>query len=97
MYDGVIYNTLYQAKGAGYWTQIQSFVNGEIIISQYYHLQKAGRTSGGTKVKAGDIIGYQGDSGNLADAIAKKYTVSHVHICLIQETIWAQNLAHMDL
>ena len=31
-------------------------------------------------VNAGDIIGYQGDSGNLGDAIADGYCESHLHV-----------------
>lgn len=43
-------------------------------------MQNWGRKSG--KVKAGDIIGYQGDSGNLGTAISRGKTVSHVHIAV---------------
>lgn len=52
----------------------------DIIIYQYFHLQKNDRLPAGTKVKAGDIIGYQGDSGNLKIALKKKSVDSHVHI-----------------
>lgn len=79
MYSGFIYNTLYDSDGAGYWTQIQSKVNGSVIITQYYHLQKQNRVTSGS-VNAGDIIGYQGTSGNLGVAIKQGLTTSHVHI-----------------
>ncbi|WP_420315978.1 M23 family metallopeptidase [Ekhidna sp.] len=83
MYDGFIYNTLYQSSGYGYWTQIQSTVDGKTIITQYAHLQKNGRITSG-EVEAGDVIGYQGDSGNLSAAIANGSTVSHVHIGVLE-------------
>ena len=43
-------------------------------------MQDQNRVSG--PVKAGDIIGYQGVSGNLAGAIRKGYSQSHVHVKL---------------
>jgi Peptidase family M23 len=84
MYDGFIYNTLWD-EDAGYFTQIQSTVNGETHISIYFHLQEENRVrenNDGTlrRVSAGDIIGYQGYSGNLKDAIDNGDVESHVHI-----------------
>ena len=49
----------------------------------FFHLQKENRVLQGTplvKVEAGDIIGYQGDSGNLKGAIESGGVESHVHI-----------------
>jgi len=83
MYDGFIFSTKYQKKGAGYYTRIQSTVNGETFLVEYFHMQQQNRILQGTplvQVKAGDIIGYQGDSGNLKDAIAGKTVDSHIHI-----------------
>lgn len=54
--------------------------NGKIIIDQYFHLQENTRLPVGTEVNSGDIIGYQGDSGNLKAAIAGGGVDSHVHI-----------------
>lgn len=84
MYDGFIYNSRYD-DDAGYYTRIQSTVNGKTFIHEYFHLQSGNRIKTNTNgtlryVKAGDIIGYQGNSGNLKDAIARGDTVSHVHI-----------------
>ena len=79
MYGGIVYNSMY-GKEAGYLTRIQSKVNGKTIIIEYFHLQNKGRLKAGTRVKAGDLIGYLGDSGSLKGAIAKGYTVSHLHI-----------------
>ena len=42
------------------------------------HLQDDNRVTG--NVKVGDIIGYQGDSGNLKDAISAGLTISHTHV-----------------
>ena len=85
MYDGFVYNTPYQKGGAGYMVQIQStLANGEVIIHTYFHLQESGRVQASTDpknyVEAGQIIGYQGRSGNLAGAIEKDIVESHVHI-----------------
>ncbi|WP_299015120.1 M23 family metallopeptidase [uncultured Polaribacter sp.] len=64
--------------GAGYYTAIVSNVNGKTVRMVYFHLQDHNRVTG--HVKAGDIIGYQGDSGNLKNAIRQGYAISHVHI-----------------
>ncbi|TXD47829.1 MULTISPECIES: M23 family metallopeptidase [unclassified Polaribacter] len=83
MFDGFIYSTKYHEK-AGYNSRIHSTVNGKNILISYFHLQENNRilqtSSPLTYVKAGDIIGYQGDSGNLKDALKKKSVDSHVHI-----------------
>jgi len=85
IHDGFIYTAKYQKGKAGYYTRIQSTINGETIIHEYFHLQKENRVLPNTNgtlrhVKAGDIIGYLGDSGNLSDAIEEKTAESHVHI-----------------
>ena len=86
MYDGFIYSSKYDEDGAGYYTRIQSAVNGQTIITEYYHLQEGNRILQNNPgeplvyVKAGDIIGYQGTSGNLEEAIKKGIVDSHTHI-----------------
>jgi murein DD-endopeptidase MepM/ murein hydrolase activator NlpD len=85
MFNGSVYSTPYDPNGAGYMVQIQSTLpSGETIITTYFHLQKDNRiqatTSPLTHVTAGQIIDYQGDSGNLASAIKGGYTDSHVHV-----------------
>lgn len=84
MYDGFIYSSKYDKYGAGYYTRIQSTINGETIITSYFHLQEGNRELSTNNplnyVKAGDIIGYQGESGNLASAIESGGVDSHVHI-----------------
>jgi len=83
MYSGFIFSTKHDPLGAGYYTRIQSTVNGETFLVEYYHLQKENRILQGNPlvyVNAGDIIGYQGDSGNLKKAIIDKTVDSHIHI-----------------
>ncbi len=83
MYDGTaVLRTQYDENGkvvgAGYYVDVTSVVNGVTIHILYFHMQKDGRVSG--HVNAGDIIGYQGASGNLEAAIDEGSAVSHVHI-----------------
>ncbi len=85
MYDGTIYSAKHDPEGGGYFTRIQSTVNGEVILTEYHHLQEGNRVEENTDgtlryVSAGDIIGYQGESGNLKDAIARGDCESHLHI-----------------
>lgn len=78
MYDGTA-TPISKEYASGGWILYQTAtVNGETISIQYMHLQEENRASG--TINAGDIIGYQGDSGNLAGAIKKGSTESHVHI-----------------
>ena len=78
MFDGTATSVNKEFTGAGWIVYQTATVNGNNISIQYFHLQKENRTSG--TIKAGDIIGYQGDSGNLAGAIKKGGTSSHLHI-----------------
>ena len=85
MYDGFVYSTGFDEEEAGYMVLIQSTVNEDTILQEYFHLQDENRVSLNSDntlnyVKAGDIIGYLGDSGNLSGAIAKKKAESHVHL-----------------
>lgn len=68
--------------GACYYVAVTSKVNGKTIKTWYFHMQKDNRTSG--EIKAGDIIGYQGKSGNLGAAVKKGTTPVHVHIQLYE-------------
>jgi len=79
MYDGVVTYTDYQPSGAGYYTNIQCIVNGETITIGYFHLQ-ANILTNGANVTQGQVIGYQGDSGNLDNAINSGSAISHLHI-----------------
>jgi len=65
-------------NGAGHYVSITSTINGETVRNVYFHMQENGRASG--TINAGDIIGYQGISGNLGNAIKQESTTSHVHI-----------------
>ena len=56
-------------------------LSGTYYTMQYGHLQKAGRPANGSIVNAGDIVGIQGLSGNLYNAVkVDKTTDPHVHI-----------------
>lgn len=77
MFDGTA-TPGHQPRGAGHYVVITGEVNGETMRTLYFHLQQDGIKLG--NIKAGDIIGYQGVSGNLASALKKNLTDSHVHI-----------------
>lgn len=83
MYDGIATVRTQTDKkgkviGAGYYVNVATKINNKAVIISYFHLQNENRASG--NIKAGDIIGYQGDSGNLKAAIEQGLSVSHVHI-----------------
>ncbi|WP_213520884.1 M23 family metallopeptidase [Nonlabens sp.] len=82
MFDGVA--SLKQqgdgTVGAGYYVKLISSVGDDSITTMYFHMVQGTRVSG--SVKAGDIIGYQGNSGNLQAGIDEGTTESHVHIKL---------------
>jgi len=83
MYDGTAslvtqFNKEGKVDGAGYYVEISSNINGENVKILYFHLQESNRKKG--FVKAGDIIGFQGDSGNLKRSIIKGEAESHLHI-----------------
>jgi len=85
MYSGFIYSTGY-SNDYGYYATIQSSVNGKTVLVTFAHMQVDNRITQGSpgsevvKVKAGDIIGYQGDTGNIKGAIKKGAVEPHVHI-----------------
>ncbi len=67
-----------ESEGLGKYVVITSKINGDEIKTYYGHMQDHKRASG--EVKAGDVIGYQGTSGNLGKAVDTKTTLPHVHI-----------------
>ena len=71
-------NDLSQSKGAGNYVSVESTINGEKVYHKYFHLQYEGRASGWIEI--GDVIGYQGLSGNLGDAVNKGKTDYHLHV-----------------
>ena len=78
MFDGYAALSGSDSEDAGYYVVLTSKINGKIVSSLYFHMQNNNRISG--YVKAGDIIGYQGNSGNLKKAIEQGYAISHLHI-----------------
>lgn len=75
------YDELYKQYGerdynAGNRVQIRSAVNGKTITQKYFHLHSVFVNRGQT-VKAGDIIGYSGDTGN---AKSKESNGPHLHL-----------------
>ena len=86
MFDGVarLKTNLKRGKvvGAGYYVAVNSVINGKNVETWYFHMRENDRVSG--DVKAGDIIGYQGLSGNLGEAVERGMTPIHVHIQLFE-------------
>ena len=59
-----------------------SEINGKKVETWYFHMEENSRVLGA--VKAGDIIGYQGLSGNLGEAVKSGSTPVHVHVQLYE-------------
>lgn len=57
--DGVVTQNSYQAGGAGYYVDIKS---GNVTV-KYFHMNQKSPVPKGTQVKAGDLIGYVGQTG----------------------------------
>lgn len=72
IYDGVVRVNTYEKDGAGYYVSIGTDMNGKNYRLMYMHLKKRSTLKVGDKIKAGDLIGYQGSTGNS--------TGSHLHI-----------------
>ena len=85
MNSGFVYSSGY-SNDYGYYAIIQSTINGKTILTTYAHMQKNNRIEQNksgqplVKVKAGDILGLQGDTGNIKQAIKKGAVEPHVHI-----------------
>ncbi|MDA8596696.1 M23 family metallopeptidase, partial [Flavobacteriaceae bacterium] len=78
-YDGTLYKTPDERGDAGYIsTLIFTAPTGERVQMDFFHMQKDNRRTG--PVKQGEVIGYQGDSGNLANAIKEGTVESHYHM-----------------
>lgn len=80
MFDGTaaIHEQNGGTKGAGFYVTVTSRIDNKNVQTLYFHMQKERRVTG--EVKAGDIIGYQGDSGNLKAAIKRGFAISHLHV-----------------
>ena len=72
VYDGVVRVNTYEKGGAGYYVSIGTDMDGKNYRLVYMHLKAKSKLKKGAKVKAGDLIGYQGNTGNS--------TGSHLHI-----------------
>lgn len=79
MYSGVVISRD-TFDNLGNYVMIQVSVNGDIYTIEYGHLQDIGRIALNTQVDAGTLIGFQGVSGNLLDAVLKGRTTPHTHI-----------------
>lgn len=79
--------------GAGHYIEITSSINGKIVKIMYFHMQNNNRKSG--TISAGDIIGYQGDSGNLKNAIKQKLSVSHLHLKVKENGITVDPITYL--
>lgn len=72
IYDGVVRVNTYEKDGAGYYVSIGTDMNGKNFRLLYMHLKEKSKLKVGDKIKAGDLIGYQGNTGHS--------TGSHLHI-----------------
>ncbi len=88
MYDGKVVNLRdsfaagkYKFNSKGNFVLVRYQVNGETIYVQYNHLNKVSVTKG-QLVKAGDIIGLSGTTGNVPEDVTP-----HVHI-EVYNSVW---------
>jgi murein DD-endopeptidase MepM/ murein hydrolase activator NlpD len=85
MNGGFIYSSGY-SNDYGYYAIIQSTINGKTILTTYAHMQKENRIEQNKTgqplvgVNASDVLGIQGDTGNIKDAIADGSVEPHVQI-----------------
>lgn len=77
LYDGRVIKNSYQAGGAGYYVVLQH-ANG--IVTKYFHMKQRSHLPVGAQVKAGDLIGYVGQTGHA--------TGPHLHL-----EIWVNGVA----
>lgn len=84
-FDGTVDGRNYQ-KDLGYYITIRFLKDNVYYLIRFAHLKKESMPLLNSTVTAGQVIGVQGDSGNLANAIIKNYAVSHTHITTLKRT-----------
>lgn len=67
-------------KNLGYYVTVRFAKNGSYYLLRFAHLKKDSAPANGSTIKAGDVIGIQGTSGNLRKAIKNGLTKAHSHI-----------------
>lgn len=65
LFDGTVIKNAYQAGGAGNYIVLQH-PNG--IVTKYFHMRERSKLPEKAKVKAGDLIGYVGQTGHATGA-----------------------------
>jgi len=92
MYDGKVVSVGNDPEGIGYYVTVQAKVDGIFHTIQYGHLKKSDRPTNGSTISAGDLVGKQGTSGNLKNAIKKDLAEPHTHIIVRERTGSGWNL-----
>jgi len=94
---GTVVSTGFDSDLGNYVTLQFLHSDGSYYTMQFGHLQASDNMLNGSIVKAGDVIGVQGNSGNLADAIDKGYCESHSHIITRKRTTSSWNIESFSL
>lgn len=91
MYNGQVVSVDLNSD-LGNFVTVQFYHNQTYYTLTYGHLAPGDLASNGSSISAGDIVGYQGDSGNLYDAIERGITEPHTHIKAKERTGRGWNL-----
>ncbi len=83
-FNGNVDGKGYQKDGLGYYVTIRFQKDGVYYLIRFAHLQEGSMPTNGSTVTARQVIGVQGDSGNLKKAINEGSTVSHNHITVFK-------------
>ncbi len=76
--DGIVYDTDHSDTQYGNWVAVKHDINGTKIVTLYAHMRRF-IVSAGQEVKQGDLIGYEGNTGNTTKKLYGPERGYHIH------------------